>query len=40
MVAVINKLMCNFITAFRERMGVTPNQFRKASHGDAVAARE
>jgi DNA-binding response OmpR family regulator len=28
---------CNFITAFRERMGVTPNQFRKASRGDAAA---
>lgn len=31
---------CNFITAFRERMGVTPNQFRKASHGDALATNE
>ncbi|SFS20112.1 Helix-turn-helix domain-containing protein [Dyella sp. OK004] len=27
---------CNFITAFRERMGVTPNQFRKASRADAL----
>ena len=31
---------CNFITAFRERMGVTPNQFRKTSRGEAMAANE
>ncbi|WNL44337.1 response regulator [Dyella sp. BiH032] len=31
---------CNFITAFRERMGVTPSQFRKASRGDALATNE
>jgi DNA-binding response OmpR family regulator len=31
---------CNFITAFRERMGVTPNQFRKASHSDELATSE
>ncbi|MFI4957567.1 MAG: response regulator [Lysobacterales bacterium] len=27
---------CNFITAFRERVGVTPSQFRKASRSDAL----
>ena len=31
---------CNFITAFRERTGVTPNQFRKNARGDALAANE
>jgi DNA-binding response OmpR family regulator len=28
---------CNFTTAFRERLGVTPSQYRKAARQDAVA---
>jgi len=28
---------CNFTTAFRERLGVTPSQYRKAARQDAPA---